>query len=296
MPFNGSGVFQRLYSWIQDATNSIPISSTRMDADTNDIATGLSNCVTRDGQGGPTANIPMGGYKFLNVANAALSNEWVTLGQSDGRYLQLSGSGAMTGTLSGTSATFTGTVTAQSAGAGGVAVLVGNDGALWDVNLANTIGICGQADSTQGSVKLGTSGPLITGSGSTITTTAAISSGAVTSSGVIGATQPLTTMETSTGHLQGLGVVSSSSNAFNSVFMGFENPGKYGAYFGIGSDNNWRVGGWSMGAVSYRVLHEGLSTPALSSLTLGGGKLLTKITLANTAPGTLANGELYLQY
>jgi hypothetical protein len=31
----------------------------------------------------------------------------------------------------------------------------------------------------------------------------------------------------------------------------------YAANFGIDTDNQWRVGGWSMGAVSYRLLHEG---------------------------------------
>jgi hypothetical protein len=30
--------------------------------------------------------------------------------------------------------------------------------------------------------------------------------------------------------------------------------------------------------------------------TLGGGRLLTKITLSSSAPGALANGELYLQF
>lgn len=297
MPFNGSGVFQRLYSWIQDATNSIPISSTRMDADTNDIAAGLSNCVTRDGQGGPTANIPMGGYKFLNVANAALSNEWVTLGQSDGRYLQLSGSAAMTGTLSGTSATFTGTVTAQSAGAGGVAVYVGNDASLWDVNIANTLGVYGQSDNTVGGVKLGSNGPTLSGSSTQLLINSTVhANGQINSDSTMSCIQGLVTMENATGGLQGLLVTTSSSNAFNACYMAFNNTGKYAVYFGLGSDNTLRVGGWSMGATSQRILHEGLSNAVLPSLTLGGGRLLTKITLANTAPGTLANGELYLQY
>jgi len=31
-------------------------------------------------------------------------------------------------------------------------------------------------------------------------------------------------------------------------------------------------------------------------VTPGGGRLLSKVTLANVAPGALANGELYLRY
>jgi hypothetical protein len=58
MPFNGSGVFVRNYNWVQDASNGIDIDATRMDADTNDITgtSGLSLCVTRDGQGQMAAN------------------------------------------------------------------------------------------------------------------------------------------------------------------------------------------------------------------------------------------------
>ena len=67
MAFNGSGTFVRLYSWITDAANGLDVSSTRMDADTNDIAAGLSDCVTRDGQSPATADIPLGGHKITGL-------------------------------------------------------------------------------------------------------------------------------------------------------------------------------------------------------------------------------------
>lgn len=86
MPFNGSGVFVRNYSWVSDATNSIPITASRMDADTNDIAQGLTDCITRDGQSPALANIPMGGFRFTNVANAVNPNEYITLSQGNALY------------------------------------------------------------------------------------------------------------------------------------------------------------------------------------------------------------------
>lgn len=70
MPFNGSGTFNRLYSWVQDAANGIKIRADRMDNEMNGMATGLSTCVTRDGQSPATANLPMGGFKHTNVADA----------------------------------------------------------------------------------------------------------------------------------------------------------------------------------------------------------------------------------
>jgi hypothetical protein len=50
---------------------------------------------------------------------------------------------------------------------------------------------------------------------------------------------------------------------FNSVAggaarLGFSTAG-FGGFFGIDSDSVWKVGGWSMGAAAYKLLHEGLS-------------------------------------
>lgn len=75
MAFNGTGTFVRLYSWITDAANGLFVSSTRTDADTNDIAAGLSNCICKDGQTTVTANIPMGGFKLTGLAAGTAAND-----------------------------------------------------------------------------------------------------------------------------------------------------------------------------------------------------------------------------
>lgn len=81
MPYNGTGTFVRNYSWVQDAANGIVVDATRMDTDTNDIASGLSDCVTRDGQSPALANLPMGGFKFTGLANGAAPTDSVNYGQ-----------------------------------------------------------------------------------------------------------------------------------------------------------------------------------------------------------------------
>jgi hypothetical protein len=68
MPFNGSGVFARIYNWVTDAGNGVPITASRMDADTADIAAALNNCVTRDGLGYFGADINANGFKLKNLA------------------------------------------------------------------------------------------------------------------------------------------------------------------------------------------------------------------------------------
>ncbi len=51
MAYDGNGNFVRLYNWQQDAANGIDITASRVDAEDSGFAAGLSNAVTRDGQG-----------------------------------------------------------------------------------------------------------------------------------------------------------------------------------------------------------------------------------------------------
>lgn len=67
MPYNGSGSFSRVYQWLTDQANSILMRADRMDQDSNDIAAGLTNCITKDGQQTITANIPMNAKRFTNL-------------------------------------------------------------------------------------------------------------------------------------------------------------------------------------------------------------------------------------
>jgi hypothetical protein len=58
MAFNGSGTFNRLYDWTTDRDNSIKILASRVDDEDDGFATGLSTCITKDGQTTTTALIP----------------------------------------------------------------------------------------------------------------------------------------------------------------------------------------------------------------------------------------------
>jgi len=108
MPFNGVGVFNRVYQWVQDAANGIDVDATRTDTDSNDIASGLTNCVTRDGQSPWLANLPAGGFKVTGMGNGSASTDSVTYGQV------FNSPSAYTGTVDTTGATVL--VTTQAAG------------------------------------------------------------------------------------------------------------------------------------------------------------------------------------
>jgi hypothetical protein len=82
MGWNGTGTFNLTYNWENDAANAIPITASRMDTQETDMAgNGFGNCLTRDGQGVATANLPMGGYKHTGAAVATTTGDYVTYQQ-----------------------------------------------------------------------------------------------------------------------------------------------------------------------------------------------------------------------
>lgn len=82
MAFNGSGVFVRLYNWVNDAAANIKIRADRMDGEMDGFATGLTTCITKDGQTTPTANLPMGGFHHINVSAGSDRAHYASIGQT----------------------------------------------------------------------------------------------------------------------------------------------------------------------------------------------------------------------
>lgn len=87
MAFSG-GVFTRLYNWVTDRNNGIKILASRMDAEFDGMATGLSTCLLKDGTQTVTANIPMASHKFTGLAAGTTNGDSI-------RYEQLT---ALSGT------------------------------------------------------------------------------------------------------------------------------------------------------------------------------------------------------
>lgn len=94
MPYNGSGVFNRLYSWVNDAAANIKIRADRMDNEMNGMAVALSTAITKDGQTTITANLPMAGFRHTGVGNAASRTDYAAFGQvQDGKAAWVDGGG-----------------------------------------------------------------------------------------------------------------------------------------------------------------------------------------------------------
>ena len=95
MAFNGSGTFNRVHDWTDDAANSIKIRADRMDAEFDGVATGLSTCITKDGQTTVAANLPMAGFRHTGVDDASARDHYGAVGQiQDGSYLHATSAGS----------------------------------------------------------------------------------------------------------------------------------------------------------------------------------------------------------
>lgn len=79
------------------------IDSTWANTTLSDIGTALTNSLAKDGQTVPTANLPMGGFKHTNVANATSGNQYAAAGQvqsfSTQTLTSVSGTNAIVGSL-----------------------------------------------------------------------------------------------------------------------------------------------------------------------------------------------------
>lgn len=88
MSFNGAGTFSRITpaysgptSWQQEEAGSFGKVATRHDVHDQDIASGLSNIITKDGQTTITNNIPLGGNNLVNVGTGTSRSSLVPVGQ-----------------------------------------------------------------------------------------------------------------------------------------------------------------------------------------------------------------------
>jgi hypothetical protein len=109
MSYNGNGVFL-INTAGQPVTPGTVISSTTFNALTTDLAGGLTNAITKDGQTTPTANIPMGGFKITGLGAATNPNDAVRLAQLQGgsfSYMTVTGTDALIGSLTPAIATYT---------------------------------------------------------------------------------------------------------------------------------------------------------------------------------------------
>lgn len=137
--------------WSGDAAAGVGIEAGRHDTQDNDFATGINNCIAKDGQNTPTNNLPMGGYKHTGVANASANDQYAAWGQlRNGApvFVDTTNSRLGVGTSTPSSAlSVTGTISASNSATGvhlgqtggyGYTALIGTTGSLIDFGTSAT--------------------------------------------------------------------------------------------------------------------------------------------------------------
>jgi hypothetical protein len=88
MPTDGAGVYTLPSGYL--ATLGQVIQPSQHNPPLEDVATGLTNRLTRNGSGSMTADLNFGGNRGTNIAAASAGTDAVQLNQADARYLALS--------------------------------------------------------------------------------------------------------------------------------------------------------------------------------------------------------------
>lgn len=89
MPFNGSGIFVRTRSWTTDRNGGVKIRADLHDQEDDGFATGLTNCITKDGQTTITANIPFNNKRLTGLGDATAATDALNRQTADARYLDV---------------------------------------------------------------------------------------------------------------------------------------------------------------------------------------------------------------
>ena len=130
-----SGTFSVLYNWVTEGA-SPPIALSKLDSEFLGVATGLTNCVLRDGTGIPTADISWNGKKITSLADSTTRTGATATKQVQDNAFCTVGSVAGTNTITGS---LTPAITAYVAGMAVVFEPANNNTGATTINL-NSVG------------------------------------------------------------------------------------------------------------------------------------------------------------
>jgi hypothetical protein len=109
------GVFTRVRNWAQDKLNAINPQAALFDQEDDNFATGLNNCVTKDGLNQPSATMDWNGQRLTDLGDATGATDAVNRQFGDARYLRAT-TGSFTATITGCTVNPTGTVNYERVG------------------------------------------------------------------------------------------------------------------------------------------------------------------------------------
>ena len=89
MAFDNQGNFNRVHNWTDDFNNEIEIMCDRHDAEDDNFAEGLSQCLLKNGRAPMQGELNLGNFKIKNVARGTASSDAVNKSQLDSQNTNL---------------------------------------------------------------------------------------------------------------------------------------------------------------------------------------------------------------
>lgn len=105
-------------TWEQARDADQDVNALDHDTHDQDLAEAIENCITRDGQNSPTADLPMGGNKHTGVADADSDSEYATFGQLLALTTPLVAASSVGGTANAITLTPSPSISAHTTGRG----------------------------------------------------------------------------------------------------------------------------------------------------------------------------------
>jgi hypothetical protein len=325
--YNGSGTFVINSAGTPYVTGTV-ISSTAANALNNDLANGLTTCITKDGQTTPTANIPLGGFKITNLGAGTVASDAARLSQVQNSgtttLISITGTDTITGTVTPTlsaiyvtgqvfsfvvAATNTGAVTlnidsqgAKAVTRTGAVALVAGDMVTGQVAVVEYDGTRFQLLNGNSFTNLKASGTLGVTGATTLSSTLGVTGAATITSasatslavGLTGATNPAFTVDSSTAsQVAGLKVTGAATGGTVAVVA-----------TDSGSNTNLTVNAKGTGTIGIGSVSTGLVTITPSTIvtgTLGVGtsagtgvnlEIDRNLSGAGTCLAVFANGQI----
>lgn len=248
-----------------------------------------------------TSNVKLGTLRYAsNVLSVCISTGWTALAAGSSGITALTGDVTASGTGSVAATIAANAVTSAKILDGTIATTDLANSGVTNAKLANMAANTIKGNNTGSAaapvdLTMAQLATMLDGTGTFVLTAGDTMTGRLINTGGLAASQ---TMATATG---GLGAFEAraqgSAGTAGAAFINFHRPSSYAVYFGLDTDNQLKIGGWSMGANAYKIWHENNdgSGSGLDADLLDGLDMATAAT-ASTIMARDANGDSAVRY
>lgn len=247
------------------------------------------------------SNVKLGTVRYAsNVLSVCISTGWTALATGSSGITALTGDVTASGAGSVVATIANNAVTSAKILDGTIATADLANSAVTNAKLANMAANTIKGNNTGSAaapvdLTMAQLATMLDGTGTFVKKAGDSMTGQLVNTGGLAASQAMATATGSLGAFEAR--AQGSAGTAGAAFITFHRPSAYAVYFGLDTDSQLKVGGWSMGANAYKIWHENNDGAAsgLDADLLDGLDTATAAT-ANTIMARDANGDSAVRY